>query len=111
MTAAAGLGRGERAPDMVLASRDGTPTRYYAHAGGRPALLVLADEASVARLDALAEGLGAIGDAPLTVHVVGPPALAGVPSIVFGVSVTPAALNASWLYQKPPGRIAVETDY
>ena len=41
MTAAAGLGRGERAPDMVLASRDGTPTRYYAHAGGRPALLVL----------------------------------------------------------------------
>jgi hypothetical protein len=30
MTAAAGLGRGERAPDMVLASRDGTPTRYYA---------------------------------------------------------------------------------
>ena len=40
LTAAAGLGRGERAPDMVLASRDGTPTRYYAHAGGRPALLV-----------------------------------------------------------------------
>src|SRR4029453_11330419 len=29
MTAAAGLGRGERAPDMVLASGDGTPTRYY----------------------------------------------------------------------------------
>jgi hypothetical protein len=43
MTAASGLGRGERAPDMVLASRVGTPTRYYAHAGGRPALLVLAD--------------------------------------------------------------------
>jgi hypothetical protein len=58
MTAAAGLGRGERAPDMVLAARDGTPTRYYAHAGGRPALLVLADEACVARLDALAEGWG-----------------------------------------------------
>ena len=62
---------------MVLASRDGTPTRYYAQAGGRPALLVLADEACVARLDALAEGLTAIGDADLTVHVVGPPALAG----------------------------------
>jgi predicted 2-oxoglutarate/Fe(II)-dependent dioxygenase YbiX len=77
MTAAAGLGRGERAPDMVLASRDGTPTRYYAHAGGRPALLVFADEACVARLDALAEGLTAIGGAALTVHVVGPPALAG----------------------------------
>jgi hypothetical protein len=56
MTAAAGLGRGERAPDMVLASRDGTPTRYYAQAGGRPALLMLADQACVARLDALAEG-------------------------------------------------------
>ena len=77
MTAAAGLGRGERAPDMVLPSRDGTPTRYYAHAGGRPALLVFADEACVAGLDALAEGLAAIGDADLTVHVVGPPALAG----------------------------------
>jgi hypothetical protein len=77
MTAPAGLGRGERAPDMVLASRDGTPTRYYAHAGGRPALLVLADQACVARLDTLAEGLAAIGDKALTVHVVGPPALAG----------------------------------
>ena len=77
MTAPAGLGRGERAPDMVLASRDGTPTRYYAQAGGRPALLVLADEACVARLDALAQGLGAIGDKDLTVHVVGPAAVAG----------------------------------
>jgi predicted 2-oxoglutarate/Fe(II)-dependent dioxygenase YbiX len=76
MTAAAGLARGERAPDMVLASQDGTPTRYYAHAGGRPALLVFADEACVARLHALAEGLTAIGE-DLTVHVVGPPALAG----------------------------------
>ena len=77
MTTPAGLGRGERALDMVLASGDGTPTRYYAHAGGRPALLVLADEGCVARLDALAEGLTAIGDEDLTVHVVGPPALAG----------------------------------
>src|SRR5215218_2533394 len=77
MTAAAGLERGERAPDMVLPSRDGTPTRYYAHAGGRPALLVFADQACVARLDALAEGLTAIGNEDLTVHVVGPPALAG----------------------------------
>src|SRR4029453_5211438 len=72
MTAAAGLGRGERAPDMVLASRDGTPTRYYAHAGGRPALLAFADQGCVARLDALAEGLTAIGDAALTRRVVGP---------------------------------------
>ena len=47
----------------MLASRDGTLTRYYAHAGGRPALLGFADEACVARLDAFAEGLTAIGDA------------------------------------------------
>jgi 2OG-Fe(II) oxygenase superfamily len=77
VTAAVGLGRGERAPDMVLPSGDGTPTRYYAHAGGRPALLVFADQACAALLQALAEGLGAIGDKDLTVHVVGPPALAG----------------------------------
>jgi predicted 2-oxoglutarate/Fe(II)-dependent dioxygenase YbiX len=77
MTVAAGLARGERAPDMVLPSTGGTPTRYYAHAGGRPALLVFADEACVVRLHALAEGLTVIGDARLTVHVVGPPALAG----------------------------------
>src|SRR4029453_12084068 len=88
MTAAAGLGRGERAPDMVLASRDGTPTRYYAHAGGRPALLVFADQGCVARLDALAEGLTAIGDAALTVHVVGPPGLAG-PDLPFPVLPDP----------------------
>ena len=35
-----GLQRGERAPDMVLPTPQGTPTHYYAHAGGRPALLV-----------------------------------------------------------------------
>src|SRR5512132_3754010 len=77
MTAAAGLARGERAPDMVLPSKDGTPTGYYAHAGGRPALLVFADQVCVVRLEALAERLTAIGDEALTVHVVGPPALAG----------------------------------
>lgn len=42
---------------------------------GRPALLVLANEACAARLHALAEGLTAIGDAHLTVHVI--PARAG----------------------------------
>ena len=62
---------------MVLPSKDGTPTGYYAHAGGRPALLVFADQVCVVRLEALAERLTAIGDEALTVHVVGPPALAG----------------------------------
>src|SRR4029450_9180211 len=100
MTAAAGLGRGERAPDMVLASRDGaptryhahagggpgapapdmvlasrdgTPTRYYAHAGGRPALLVFADEGCVGRLEALAEGLAGSGGAERAAHRRGRP--------------------------------------
>lgn len=34
------LGPGQRAPDFVLHRRDGTPTRFYAIAGGRPAVLV-----------------------------------------------------------------------
>ena len=72
-----GLERGERAPDMVLPTADGTPTRYYAHAGGRPALLVLADAECGARLDGLATGLRSLPDDALTVHVVGPESLAG----------------------------------
>lgn len=70
------LSRGERAPDMVLPAADGTPTRYYGQAGGRPALLVLVDDSCHERLRALAQGLGALPEARLTVHVVGPPALA-----------------------------------
>lgn len=34
---------GQRAPDFVLPRRDGTPTRFYAIAGGRPAVLVFRD--------------------------------------------------------------------
>jgi len=60
---------------MVLPAADGTPTRYYAQAGGRPALLVFVDDACQARLRALSEGLGALPDAWLTVHVVAPPSL------------------------------------
>lgn len=73
------LGPGERAPDMVLPSADGTPTRYYAHAGGRPALLVLADKDSRPRLEVLADGLADFSDSDVTVHIVGPPALAAQP--------------------------------
>ncbi len=76
MASAAGLTRGDRAPDMVLPSADGTPTRFYAHAGGRPALLVLADEESGPALQSLADALGGVGEDELTVHVVGPPSLA-----------------------------------
>ncbi len=72
----AGLSRGDRAPDMVLPSADGTPTRFYAHAGGRPALLVLADDDSGPVLQSLADALRGVGDDELTVHVVGPTSLA-----------------------------------
>ena len=74
--ASAGLTRGDRAPDMVLPSADGTPTRFYAHAGGRPALLVVANAESGPALQAMADGLKGIDDAEMTVHVVGPPSLA-----------------------------------
>ena len=73
MTTTQGLERGERAPDMVLPTPDGTQTRYYAHAGGAPALLVFAADAGAQPLRALAEGLA---DAALTVHVVAPPGFA-----------------------------------
>ena len=75
MTSAVGLTRGDRAPDMVLPSADGTPTRFYAHAGGRPALLVLADEHSGPALESLATSLSGVSDDELTVHIVGPPVL------------------------------------
>ncbi|MBA2528731.1 MAG: hypothetical protein H0V19_02005, partial [Euzebyales bacterium] len=42
----AGLERGERAPDFVLPRGDGTPTRFYALAGGRPAVVCLFDPAA-----------------------------------------------------------------
>jgi predicted 2-oxoglutarate/Fe(II)-dependent dioxygenase YbiX len=78
MATASGLTRGDRAPDMVLPAVDGTPTRFYAHAGGRPALLVLADEDSQAALTSLADALGGLDEHDLTVHIVGPPSLAHI---------------------------------
>lgn len=39
------LSRGERAPDFVLPIRDGTPTRFYACAGGVPTVLIFAEAA------------------------------------------------------------------
>src|SRR3989442_3921563 len=51
------LGRGERAPDFVLAGQDGTPTRFYAHAGGRPAVLLFYDAEGVDDLLRFAEAL------------------------------------------------------
>lgn len=71
MVDAARLTRGDRAPDMVLPSADGTPTRFYGQAGGRPALVLFADESSAGALQSLAAGLAADDDG-LSVHVVGP---------------------------------------
>src|SRR5256712_3454715 len=56
-TATRPLGRGERAPDFVLACQDGRPIRFYAHAGGRPAVLLFYDAADVDELLRFAEAL------------------------------------------------------
>ncbi len=34
------ISQGERAPDFVLPIHNGTPTRFYAHAGGQPTVLI-----------------------------------------------------------------------
>ena len=68
----AGLGRGERAPDLVLPDAAGTSTRYYAHAGGRPALLVFPGTDTDAHVAALAAGLEGVAPERMTVHVVAP---------------------------------------
>ena len=41
-----GLGCGERAPDFVAPVEDGSETRFYARAGGRPALLLFTSSGS-----------------------------------------------------------------
>lgn len=51
------LGRGERAPDFVLPSQDGTPTRFYSQAGGRPAVLLFYDADEVDALLHFSEAL------------------------------------------------------
>ncbi|MEO6715133.1 MAG: hypothetical protein ABIM89_17135 [Mycobacteriales bacterium] len=52
---------GERAPDFVLPSADGTPTRFYGQAGGRPTAIVLAPADSSAGRD-LSAAIAARGD-------------------------------------------------
>lgn len=51
------LDRGERAPDFVLPCQDGTSTRFYAEAGGRPAALLFYDADAVDELRHFAEVL------------------------------------------------------
>ena len=73
------LGRGERAPDFVLPTPGGTPTRFYGHAGGRPTLLVFVD---ASRVEHLIQIYPAASDFDLFAVVRDPPA-AAVPFTVF----------------------------
>ena len=56
-TATRPLGRGERAPDFVLADPNNRLTRFYAHADERPAVLLFYDAAEVDHLRHFAEAL------------------------------------------------------
>jgi predicted 2-oxoglutarate/Fe(II)-dependent dioxygenase YbiX len=51
------LGLGERAPDFVAAAADGIPTRFYARAGGRPAVVAFPGAADLERVAALTDAL------------------------------------------------------
>ena len=74
------LARGERAPDFVLPIQDGGPTRFYGHAGGRPTLLVFADER---QLDHLIRIYPVPSDFDLFAVVRNPPAVPTPPFTVF----------------------------
>ena len=62
-----GLGRGERATDFVLPLEGGTPTHFYARAGGRSTLLIFGGAEPVGKLLHFAEALhaGLSGDVPI----------------------------------------------
>ena len=51
------IGRGERAPDFVLDTAAGSPTRLYAVAGGRPTVLFFADTGQTGNLSRLVSQL------------------------------------------------------
>jgi predicted 2-oxoglutarate/Fe(II)-dependent dioxygenase YbiX len=59
--------RGERAPDFVLPRPDGTAVRFYASAGGRPAVLMFAPSATD---EAVSAAVAAAQGTPATVHLV-----------------------------------------
>jgi peroxiredoxin/predicted 2-oxoglutarate/Fe(II)-dependent dioxygenase YbiX len=69
-TATRPLGRGERAPDFVLSCQDGTPTRFYAKAGGRPAVLLFYDAEDVDELLRFAEALTDGADSAVSLFAV-----------------------------------------
>ena len=65
-----GLGRGERAPDFVLPLQDGTPTRFYARAGGTPAVLLFCPGDQTPQLLHFATTLGHMASLPLAIFAV-----------------------------------------
>src|SRR5919109_3114884 len=65
-----GLGRGERAPDFVLPLQDGTPTRFYARAGGTPAVLLFCPGDQTSQLLHFATTLGHMSSIPLAIFAV-----------------------------------------
>ena len=65
-----GLGRGERAPDFVLPLQDGTPTRFYARAGGTPAVLLFCPAAQLPPLLPFATTLAHRASGPLALFAV-----------------------------------------
>ncbi|MDQ3530100.1 MAG: peroxiredoxin family protein, partial [Actinomycetota bacterium] len=70
------LARGLRAPDFVLPRADGTATRFYAIAGGRPAVICLfdaGDSGQVEAVTALAAALGQGDGLDVSLHRVARP--------------------------------------
>ena len=65
-----GLGRGERAPDFVLPLQEGTPTRFYARAGGKPAVLLFCDADEVGALLRFSEALDACASGGVSILAV-----------------------------------------
>jgi predicted 2-oxoglutarate/Fe(II)-dependent dioxygenase YbiX len=71
------LGVGERAADFVLGDRSGVPSRFYAHAGGRPTAVVFDVDGKDPRLIDLAYRLADRADVALCcVTADGPPGFA-----------------------------------
>jgi predicted 2-oxoglutarate/Fe(II)-dependent dioxygenase YbiX len=64
------LARGERAPDFALPRGEGGRTRFYAHVGGEPSLLVLTGHASGGDPSPLLEALGEAIGQTATIHTV-----------------------------------------
>ena len=61
-----GLGRGERAPDFVLPDENGNRVRFYARAGGRPAVLLFYGGLDREELCRFSEALDAGGESGLS---------------------------------------------